>query len=79
MFSNHLNQPQSNIEKSYILKSKTGLEKYIAKARDGTYYLSILTEAETFENKNEAESVANMLKNNNQQVEVLEIQDRTRW
>ncbi|MGE4282738.1 MAG: hypothetical protein AB7G87_03375 [Clostridia bacterium] len=79
MFNNHIQQTQSNIQTSYIIKSTINLEKYVSKKSDGNYYLSTLTKVQPFSSKQEAQRVAEILNGNNEQVEILEIQNRTMW
>jgi len=79
MQSNHINKTKANIDKSYIIKSNSGIEKYISKTEDGQFIPSELTKAAIFENRREAEQVANILEQNGHSVEIMEIQNRTRW
>lgn len=79
VLSNHINNLKSNIDKSYILKSGNQQEKYITKTKDGKYFPDALINAVIFQDKQQAEDVAQMLNTNGQQVSVLEIQDRTKW
>ncbi|WHH59254.1 hypothetical protein [Petroclostridium sp. X23] len=79
MFNAHINPKQSNIQMSYIIKSKVDHERYVSKSNDGNYFLSTLTKVYPFDNEQEANKVANMLNNDSQEVEVLQIQNRTMW
>ena len=79
MQENNINYLQSNLKKSYILKVENQLEKYIARNEEGDLFPTVLIKASVFDDKSEAEKIANQLSSDNQQIQVLEIQDRSMW
>jgi|GEM_PF-2474944 len=79
MQKNFINPRQANIDKSYILKVQKELEKYIEKTSDGKYVPSQLINATIFENYEKAKQVADMLNQEGHDIEIVEVQNRTRW